>query len=436
MRQLLALMLLVGVCLASPKGKPQTVTMAAVYFDQSRQEVTVVFKSVPPPATNLSDPTKWTLVVSTNSGVPLVYRGSATNAWTITGESSPRSTTSPLVTVSPNRQYAVLALPSGALTGKVTSLLASFDSSALFPWSPPSAGSGQMFSAASNKSTSDNYLSGTYSPALHSAAQYTIDGKGSLVEQTSLFGLLNHWRLTRQRVSIGATATVATDNRPTADPDSYLVSGLIEWAVKNQRFWGQRAQGVLLNWDFAGLEFDRKTTTKTFISSPVAEIPIRLSAAPKPGSHFFLGMFPYFGVETGTNLSNAINSNGSGFLLRGLLGSSVSLTETTNLKWLPKIEVSCNYTARVPTTNEIFTNTHYISETGKTVSLPVMSSQVRHHVTDELDLTVAKPFSITIKHEYGELPPGFRTVDNKITIGLTVMLQQNNTPHSKIDPTK
>jgi hypothetical protein len=410
MRHLFVVLLLAGACAAVPAPKaPKPVAVSPDIVNQSTQEVTVVFKSKIPTTISLKDlqdQTKWVVVVQLKGGLPVSCHPDSVSA-------------------NLKNRYAILKLPPSTLAGHLTSLLVSFDSGPLAAYAAP-AKSGS-FSAASGKTDSDNYLSGTYSPAFHSAASYTIDAKGSL----DILGLLN--KSGKPKPYLGATAAVATDNRPSADPDSFLVSGLAGWVLTHNRFLSGHAQGVLLNWDFAGLEFDRQTTTKTFISSPIAEIPVRLSAAPNPGTHFFLGMFPYFGIETGTNLSNAINPNGSGFVLRGVAGSSASLTEKTNWKYLPKIGISANYTARIPTTNEIFTNTHYISATGKTVSLPVMSSQVRHHVTDELDLTIAKPFSISIKHEYGELPPGFRTVDNKVTIGLTIMLKQNGTPLDKVN---
>jgi len=415
------------VCEAQAVPKSKTLPIGSLIVDQTTQEVTVVFNSRVPSSRSLEDPTKWTVIVYVRGMPPIVYQGSGAHEWTVTSNNAAKSVTPEIVQVDKNRGYVILTLPPAALTGSLTSLLVSFDSGPLFAYSATPAG---KFSAATSKSTSDNYISATYSPAFHSAAQYNIDAKGSFIHQWDVFGLLSELQ---RKPYFGAIATVETDNRPTADPDSFLVSGLVEWVLRDKRFFYQRAQGILVNWNVAGLEFDRQTTTKTFISSPIAEIPIRLSPVPKPGSHFFLGMFPYFGIETGTNLSNAINSGGSGFLLRGVLGTSISVTEKTKWKYLSQIGVSANYTARIPTTNEIFTNVHYISATGKTVSLPVMSSQVRNHVSDELDFTIAKPFSISVKHEYGELPPGFRTVDNKVTIGLTVMLQQNNTPQSNVN---
>jgi hypothetical protein len=104
------------------------------------------------------------------------------------------------------------------------------------------------------------------------------------------------------------------------------------------------------------------------------------------------------------------------------MGSGFNGTLKTPWKFLSQIGITANYNVRLPSTNEVFTNLHYISATGKTISLPVYSTQARHHLTDELDITLQKPLALTIKHEYGELPPGFRKIDNKISIGLTVML--------------
>jgi len=414
MRYVLILVLLTGACTALPPpkdGKSVPIDHLVVY--QSKGNLLVVFKSPVPKTTPLEDPSKWAVVVQLKS------------------MSLPASLHPTTVIVDPkNRAYVILQLPTTELTGVLpTDSLAyvsvSFNDAPPTQYAAPAKNS--KFSAGSSKTDSDNYLSGTYSPAFHSAALYNIDAKGSV----DILGLLS--KPGKPKPYLGFTATVATDNRPSADPDSFLVAGLASWVLTSTRFLSGRAQGVLLNWDFAGLEFDRQTTTKTFVSSPILEIPIRLSAAPRPGTRFLSDMFPYFGIETGTNLSNAINPNGSGAVLRGVLGSSASVKEKLNLKYLSQVGISANYTARIPTTNEVFTNTHYISATGKTVSLPVMSSQVRHHLTDELDLTFAKPFSLTVKHEYGELPPGFRKVDNKVTIGLTIMLKQNGTPLDKVN---
>ncbi len=407
------------------------------------QAVDIQFNNAPS-ATDRSDIASWNISVYMDDGSITVFRGKTENCpiitppstraascWVVTKTNALGVVTPPAdelpakqaqSVLFPLQKTAIVTLPPEVLSKHVTSMLVSFKTAQLL-WTPTPAACAATFCAATSKSTSDNYLSGLYSPAIHSTAQYTIDAEGSYVRE-----------IDSGKVWIGATATVATDNRPTADPDSFLVSGLIEWVPKAQHFWHDRAEGVLVDWDFAGLEFDRQTTTKTFISSPVAEIPLRIYPAPNADSKVAFGLFPYFGIETGTNLSNALDPNGSGFVFRGLLGVSASFTVKTKWKYLSQIGVTSNYTARIPAVGEIFADTHFISATGKTVTLYSISTQVRNHVKDELDFTVAKPFSITIKHEYGELPPGFRKVDNKVSIGLTLMLQQANTAHSQLNP--
>jgi hypothetical protein len=424
-----------GPCKAFGDDKPTKVIIAkaARATPLGNQRVDVLFPSAVPKTIALADATKWGLVASYDNSQPVLLHGVDGQHWSVLDTNNPNPSPTVLegagksiLTVEKDLQTVFLTLPSNILTSHVTSLMVSFDG-AQFLWNSSDQTAADscktLFCAAPDKPSSDNYLSGLYSPANGSAAQYTIDAQGRFVKQirTSAF-------------YVGATATFSTNNRPSADPDSFLVSSLLQWIPVAQRFLGGRAQGVLVNWYVAGLEFDRQTTTKTFISSPIIEVPIRVYQSPK--KKVSLGMFPYTGIETGTNLSNALMHGGSGFVFRGEAGTMLNLTIKTKWKYLSQIGITSNYTARIPAVDEIFTNTHFISATGKTVSLYSLNTQTRNHVKDELDLTVAKPFSITIKHEYGELPPGFRTVRNQVSIGLTVQLQQANGVAPKINPEK
>jgi len=410
-------------------------------FDQS---VTINFQPAASTTAQLNDVTNWRVEVTFDDNSRAVLQGKSqcamgpttTDCWSVaktdqqgnvtTEDELPQTRTPARPPAAGISTYqAVLTLPQNTLTKHLTSLTVDFKNIPSSPWTIKQKGKCvSMFCTAASKSTADNYLSGSFSPAIHSAAQYTIDFKGSYVKQIGLSPFY-----------AGGIATVSTDQRPTADPDSFLVSGVLQWVIKASPsdkpppFWSIPKTWIL-NWDVAGLEFDRQTTTKTFISSPIVEAPKRIFGTPK--SLCSLGVFPYFGIETGSNLSNALNSGGSGFVFRGELGASVSLKFNTKLSYLSAIAITSNYTARIPGVAEIFTNTHYISETGKTVSLYSLSTQTRNHVKDELDITIAKPVSITVKHEYGELPPGFRTVHNKVSIGLSVMLFQNNTASSAV----
>jgi len=73
---------------------------------------------------------------------------------------------------------------------------------------------------------------------------------------------------------------------------------------------------------------------------------------------------------------------------------------------------------------EVFTDTA-TNSSGKTVDVPFLSTKPRHYIKNELGFTLWDPISLTITHEYGDIPPAFRLVDHKVTIGLTLSLQQN-----------
>ena len=410
---LLGMMVLPSPVAAAPSPKnaeSQQVSIIGVNPELDTQETQVVLANFPRGA----DPAtvRWGIVVSYDNAAS-VFLQSSSGSWVRSvlgadqsGSNSVAPTKQPLVRRK-TQSIFLLNLPADTLSKHVMSVLVtisipasesvSFDGKP-FQWTPPAT----------------IYVSGLYSPAFHSQAQYTIDAEGVFTVPVKAGSDLR-W---------GGAFNVATDNRPTADPDSYTVAGLLGWA-RNRPFFSNRGSGVVVQWNVAEFEFDRETTTQTLVSSPVAQTPIFLFSRPgrKQGSP---QITPYGGLEIGTNLSNSIASGGSGFVFRGLIGASFSGSLKLPWKNVSQLEITVNYNVRLPTTNEVFTNTHFISATNNTVTLPIYSTQARHHLTDELDVTLQKPIALSIKHEYGELPPGFREVDNKVSIGITVMLSHTN----------
>jgi hypothetical protein len=398
--------------LAAPPKKPTLNNVGPVFDKQKQytQQVDISFKDAVSSSEMKSEPSKWFVVVSTDDGQP------------------PQILAVPVDKVQPlGTRAAYLTLPPGTLNAHTTSVEVNFGGSA-FLWSANGAAtsSGSFLQPATDKNTADIYLSGLYSPALHSAAQYTIDAQATLVKQLGL-----------KPVRVGGTAVVATDKRPSADPDSFLVSGVLQWIPIAKPFLRERVRGALLQWNFAGLEFDRKSTTETFISSPVMEFPVRVYPAAKASdSTTAVSLIPLFGIQLGDNFENVVLPNGTGLVVRGMGGAMFTYSRKLTLPYLTQLTFTSNYTVRIPGRPEIFTYTQYNSATGKSTDLPMIGSQARHHVKNEFDITFAKPFSLTIKHEYGELPPTFRKINNSISIGLTVMFKQNNGAASQLDPEK
>ena len=396
----------------TPKTKKVSIVDAALGAGADHNEqIEIVLSNVPKDFK--PETVEWDVFVVHDDGTAVPFQSSG-GSWTVNGASTtqPPAPGHELLTKEDTDAFS-LYLPAGALSNLgslVVSLKIPAGTSAVFdgkayPYTPPKKACSFLLCPAADKAGSAIYATGLYSPAFNSQAQYTIDAEGVLT-----------FPVYRSRLRLGGSFNVATDNRPSADPDSYIVSGLLDWYIKASPW--KRIQYVLLRTNVGEYEFDRQTTTKTIVSSPVLDFPVRLRH--KGGLN--TSLLPYLGVEVGSNFSNAIASGGSGLVFRGLMGSGFNGTLKTPWKFLSQIGITANYNVRLPSTNEVFTNLHYISATGKTISLPVYSTQARHHLTDELDITLQKPLALTIKHEYGELPPGFRKIDNKISIGLTVML--------------
>jgi hypothetical protein len=411
-RLILAVFILIGggsALSAAPK-KPATPKITSVFVTKGDQTVTVAFTTSVKGVPGIATVDQWNIVVFFANKAPTVK--------------PPKVVAPSEVKPSPFQANAVfVTLPEAALADDVQSIVVSFGGSQSPPASAPPKASNSHFMNPKSQNDADNSLTGSYSPAIHSQAQYTISGQGNLA-----FGPF------AKRLYFGATASVATDKRPSADPDSFFVSPLIQCLLKSKRFWNNRAGGLLANWDVAGLEFDRSTTTKTLVSSARVEVPFLVYPAPgKSLGVFSASLYPYIGATAGTNFSNALEPGGSGGVFRGDIGGSIGVVfDQPSVSWMQKISLAGTDTLRIPATSEIYTYTHYISQTGKTVNIPVLSTHLRNHVTGELDFTVAKPFSLSVKYENGVLPPAFKAVNNKVTIGIKIALQQRNGANTKI----
>jgi hypothetical protein len=88
-----------------------------------------------------------------------------------------------------------------------------------------------------------------------------------------------------------------------------------------------------------------------------------------------------------------------------------------------KINLSSNYTARIPTTDELFLETRH-----QKTPLPMLTSNTRHYLQNDLQFMATDYFGFEIKQQYGSLPPAFSFVDNRVSIGLVFQLKQGKVP--------
>lgn len=252
-------------------------------------------------------------------------------------------------------------------------------------------------------------IKGSYSPGLSTDAQYTLDASG----QVSFFS-------TNSRLwSLGAVASIDADKRKGADPDSWLASGLVQLVPSS----GGRVLKETDVYLFApGGEFSREDTTRNLIAGLIVRQSVRFNEF-TPKTQFFPRLWIGLGMEGGKNYKNLLTpTNGLGAIARGYGSADFNLDfypkhHAASIPYFKSITLSSSYRVRIPALAESYTYT-----TGTTDN-PYLSRKAAHHVTSELDYNFTDDFAATVTHEYGYLPPVFRLVDHKVTIGLKYSLK-------------
>jgi hypothetical protein len=265
----------------------------------------------------------------------------------------------------------------------------------------------------SNKQTSDVYLNGSYSPGINSDPQYSIDGSLALM-----------WDLSQQHLNygqLGFLGSVKTDKRKKVDPDSYRLF-LAYQNTPVKKFHGP-LQGVLFTWLGAGLEFDRKGDNVNFITAPYLDFPIRvfpktIRATTEP----MAVLTPTIGIETGHNFHNAVTPNSGRAVFRSVVGATFLFRFNPKVPGFKGVELTNSYMLRLPAVREIYTLTEKVN--GQDTDFPFLGRNPRHYLKSDVGLKVTDAFSLTFKHEYGALPPVFRKIDHKVSVGFTFSIRQ------------
>jgi hypothetical protein len=250
-------------------------------------------------------------------------------------------------------------------------------------------------SPGKTKDDSDVYISGIVAPAVGAGPTYTIDSKG----QNTLYSFGRSGAST-----ISVSGDVKTDNRKTADPDSF------HWGLPFQHV---SARGIIENWSLIGMELDKRANAINLVSAPVITGVVGYTFAksdPKrpgvPSVAASVGASFTAGVEFGDNLRNdyaVVNktNRGEGDFFRGVPAAAVHLI-VPEVFHLNKIAPSSSYTARIPTTDELFLETRHTAD-----PVPLLTSQTLHYLENNIQFMASEYVGFQIKHQYGSLPAAF-----------------------------
>ena len=217
--------------------------------------------------------------------------------------------------------------------------------------------------------------------------------------------------------SIGIRTQESADSSTVVDPNAFSAAIFYKAVLANSSLI-PHVMGVYFNWSLATVEFDRKKkstnlgTNVNLITAPEFVIPVSLGRLG--------GLDLDAGIETGRNFKNNIDPSGFGTVFRDLLGAQyVKLfTPKKPMKALSKIKISSKYQTRLLFENEVITRSVH----GKLI--PYDGHQARNWVSTEFDYMFTRNVGVTLKHDYGALPPGYVVIENRATVGFTVQSSQ------------
>jgi len=262
---------------------------------------------------------------------------------------------------------------------------------------PKKRGPAKVFTAAKDKEDADIYFSGTAAGARGSKPLYVFESKLGY-----LFSL-------GRKGTLGPRAEVSAASESNIDPDSIKASISYE-----KVFVFGPARGLILRSDALGVEFDTENRTRnlmTELDGTWVLPPARF------GESTFAAVDFMAGFEGGHNYRHKLNEDGLGNLWRWKFGANAYFV-ALNPPVFKRIDFSTEYKVRLLTSAEPFTETINDEE------ITTLRKGPRHYVGSALDFMFSKALGVTLKYQYGSLPPAFKFVDHSVSMGLTFKLKQ------------
>lgn len=258
-----------------------------------------------------------------------------------------------------------------------------------------------LITAGKGKDDSDIYLSGQTNGASGQKFTYTADVKLSFPFKRVKFSRVN---------TFAPTFTYNASTDPKANPDT-LGLGL-DWSLFPIRNFGNGTPFTRLQLtNSPKLEGTHDLDTFNFIHGVRGTF---LSRVVKMGTATFYAL-PYIGQELGVSVSSPLPGGEGNLIARPMAGADLFLVFDTNKTYLKNITLEANGGRRWLLRNEVAVDT---DKKGNVIAVN-SNTKPKDDIKNSLSLNITDYWGITFSHEYGRLPPLYKLVDNKMTIGLT-----------------
>jgi hypothetical protein len=416
--------------------------------ERNRQDLSVVYVDYSGPAPDAASPyldrASWQVYWSSGSDGPLHRIG--IDGVTIDPHSQMPVLQLRLSGETPplDAKWTVLFAPASALPQVIQGTTPKGGAEPGQPLVPPQSASGEsatatkasFFKPSSNGGTPDVSLSASFLAAGGTKPIYALEVKGTVVAAKSPLGF--HPGLSAD-IAINQNTTPPV-NKTTFSPDS-ITAGL---AFKRVLYLGSLQEippsapprdcivcGAILQMNLPKGEFSASDPSSNIVFNPTATLVLN---SWQPGRHtpYFGTFYPFFALEAGNNLSKpstvnkvAVHFSNYDAIVRGVLGADAVFAKDTPDRTAQIFSITGSYRVRLPAFDEPQVRTFH-QKTAVT-----LGTNARHWFEGNINYSPwsFKYLALTGKYQYGELPPLFKQVDHKFTIGLT--LQANQTAQHK-----
>jgi len=258
------------------------------------------------------------------------------------------------------------------------------------------------FTAAKNREDANVYLSGQYAGASGTRFRGAVDLKVEIPFHKIIRGRTH---------SFSPFFELKASTDPKADPDSMNFGLNWEWPVWRSRD-NLTAPIRRINWRNAPkVESDRSFDNTNFIWDSRLRF-ISRSYVGKKATFYFR---PFLGQELGVNINSPVKDAEGKLLYRPLAGTTLTLIFPVNVAGLHELSFEGSYIRRWPLRREV---SFEEDDDGNLKSISFGRSP-RDYITAKFNINFSDAFGFTVGYEYGRLPPAFKLVDHKTTIGLT-----------------
>lgn len=261
---------------------------------------------------------------------------------------------------------------------------------------PPKKPSPFVDSKSTGRADSDLYIAGQLEGAKGSSAVKTLDAKIQVPLGVSLF---------RKNQDLVPFFDFKVSSNRKADADSLKLGALIRSPFIVDKKWLRD-----IVWDTEGrLEGNKNFRNMNGIWANAFHFLPPVIGSGKAQLFFQ----PFVGLEVGGNLRSPVELAEHRRIARATTGASAYLNFFTGNGLVDAISLQTDYVRRWPLLGEI-----YFTEDDKKKLIPLfIGRNPRDYVQTKVQFEMSKYFAVTIGHEYGSLPPNFKLVDNKYSVG-------------------